>query len=56
MNKWDMKAAFRAGWYADPDHYTLDELFEKWYDDYTASRKPAGLDKDSHYMLRRKGW
>jgi hypothetical protein len=55
MNKWDMKAAFRAGWYTNPTPDTLDDIFEKWYDDYTASRKPPGLDKDSYY-LRRRGW
>lgn len=48
MNKWDMKAAFRAGWYTRPTPDTIDDIFEKWYDDYTASRPLE--------TSRRKGW
>jgi hypothetical protein len=48
MSKSDMKAAFRAGWSSKGAGVPLDALFEKWYDDYTASRPLE--------TSRRKGW
>jgi hypothetical protein len=44
-----LKDAFHAGWTAGLDESTtIDELFEKWYDDYTASRPLE--------TSRRRGW